>query len=131
MTQKVLIVDDEPQVSQVLQTFLVRAGYTIAIARNGVEGLDKVAQLEPDVIITDIQMPIIGGQELCERSEQEFPRPGRLILVMTSRTDREIRLWAETMANVELVEKPLSPRRLLNRLADFFDVADELTGTAA
>lgn len=112
----VLIVDDEPYVLHVLQNFLERDGHAVETARNGEEALARMELAQPDVLITDVQMPRIGGQQLCREVDERYPDPRRLVLVMTSRTDRELRAWAER-ANAEFLEKPISPRRVLSRVA--------------
>lgn len=118
--KKILVVDDEPHVAIVLKQFMERSGYLVISALNGKEALSVIAQEAPDVIITDIQMPVMGGMEFCEWLRSSMPELSRLIIVMTSRTDRDIRTWAERFDNIELMEKPLSLRRLLLRLNEYF-----------
>jgi len=118
--KKILVVDDEPHVAIVLKQFMERSGYLISSALNGTQALAEIARETPDVIITDIQMPVMGGMEFCDALNREHPELSRLIIVMTSRTDRDIRTWAEKFDNIELMEKPLSMRRLLLRLDDYF-----------
>lgn len=118
--KKILLVDDEPHVTLVLQQFLKRSGYHPCTALNGELALEVIEREQPDIVITDVQMPKMGGIQLCEQIIKRHPQLNRLIIIMTSRTDRDIRTWAEQFDNVELMEKPLSMRRLVIRLNDFF-----------
>jgi len=118
--KKILIVDDEPHVALVLKQFLERAGLCVLTALNGELALSIIKQEAPDVIVTDVQMPKMGGIELCETIKKTMPDLNSLLILMTSRTDREIRIWVEQQANIEMMEKPLSMRRLLVRINDYF-----------
>lgn len=121
---QVLLVDDEAYVLHVLRQFFERAGYVVQTASNGEEALALVETFRPAVLLTDVQMPRMGGQQLCEEIATRFPDPNRLVLVMTSRTDRELRTWAAAMDNAEFIEKPVSPRRVLARVAEHCRLLD-------
>ena len=116
--KKVLLVDDEPHVINVLSLFLKKNGYEIHSANNGQQALDKLVENNPDFIITDIQMPKMTGQDLCETVNLKFPDPNRQFIVMTSRTDSELRAWANSHENIIFMEKPLSPRKLVAKLRE-------------
>jgi len=118
--KKILIVDDEPHICTILKQFLERSDYQVDSAMNGQQALDKIAQEMPDLLITDVQMPKMNGIELCETISRDYPALQKLIIIMTSRTDVDIRTWAEPQQHIELMEKPLSMRRLLVRLNDHF-----------
>ena len=117
---KVLVVDDEPHVIRILRLALERAGYLVQTANDGNEALGVMAAFAPDVMISDIQMAGMDGRELCRTARQRYPERGFLILVMTSMTAIEERDWARHLANTEFLEKPLSPRQLVARLATHF-----------
>lgn len=118
--KKILIADDEPHVSMILKQFLERASYQVRTVQNGQQALTQIADDMPDIVITDVQMPKMNGIELCETINRDFPELQALIIVMTSRTDSDIRTWAEPYEHIELMEKPLSMRNLTNRLNEFF-----------
>lgn len=119
--RRILIVDDEPHVIRVLRLTLEREGYGIETAANGAEALEKIAEARPDVLITDLQMPKLGGRGLCEAVRERFPEDDFLILVMTSMTALEEREWVRRLKGIEFFEKPLSPRRLSSQLAAYFN----------
>ena len=118
--KRVLIVDDEPHVLMLLKQFLERAGYQVDTAMNGEQGLSRITQQMPDIVVTDVQMPKMGGLEFCERLIKQHPYLCKLVIIMTSRTDREIRIWADGHEFAEIMEKPVSMRRLVLRLDDYF-----------
>ncbi len=104
----------------VLKLFLKKNNFDIATANNGEQALKIALADNPDVVITDIQMPKMTGQELCENLIKNCPNPDRLLIVMTSRTDHELRNWAKSFEHMQFLEKPLSPRRLVAFLRDYF-----------
>lgn len=116
----VLIVDDEPHVVRVLRLMLERAGYDVASAADGREALEQIAIRLPDLLLSDIQMDGMGGRELCQTVRARYPDQPFPILVMTSMTAAEERDWVRDLANVEFLEKPLSPRQLVARLSTLF-----------
>jgi CheY-like chemotaxis protein len=117
----ILIADDEPHMARVLQQVLERAGYTVKTVRNGLEALQAVRNRQPDILVTDIQMPIMNGKALCETLAVELPQREFPIFVMTSMTDREHREWTAEIAGITLLEKPLSTRLLIQRFQTHFD----------
>ena len=121
MTQRhILLVDDEPHVTRVLRLALEKAGYAVTVAHDGHAALACMAQQLPDVLISDIQMDGMDGRTLCPLARSTYPDHDFLILVMTSMTALEERSWARQLANTEFLEKPLSPRQLVARLAKHF-----------
>ena len=119
--KRVLIVDDEPHVRRVLQLTLERAGYAVKTAYDGQAGLEHVLADPPDVLITDINMPRMTGRDLVQALHAAMPLREFPILVMTSLTAREERVWVSAIPGIDFLEKPLSPRELVARLARHFD----------
>jgi DNA-binding response OmpR family regulator len=118
--KKILLVDDEPHVIHVIKLFLIKNNFEVITANNGKAALELVASNNPDVIITDIQMPIMNGQEFCEKINSEYPDDKRKIIIMTSRTDESLRVWANKNEDIDFIEKPLSPRRLVAKIRTYF-----------
>lgn len=125
--KRILLVDDEPHVVRVIKLALDRKGYTVEVARNGAEALEKLREQAFEVVITDFQMPRMDGRALCEAiaSEPEGGRP--LTLVVSGKPDLELADWATSAAHAEFLEKPVSLKRLVARLAAHFEskAADE------
>jgi CheY-like chemotaxis protein len=118
--KRILVADDELHMIRVVKLFLERAGYKVDTASNGKEALDSILLDPPDVLLTDINMPHMSGQQLCMELEQRLPERRFPIFVMTSMTDRENRDWTGKIPNVALLEKPLSMRVLIADLARRF-----------
>jgi two-component system, OmpR family, KDP operon response regulator KdpE len=110
---KILIVDDEPQITRVLRTALSTQGYSLRVAANGVEGLAAVHEWKPDLVITDVSMPQMGGVELCReiRAVSEIP-----ILVLSVRSHDPMKIEALDAGADDYVTKPFSIQELLARV---------------
>jgi len=118
--KRVLIVDDEATVIRVLRRALENAGYAVEPARNGLEALEKIRAQAPDVLVTDIEMPKMNGQELCQTLHREQTHRSFPIFVVTSLTAIEHRKWSREIPNLFFLEKPVSIRRLTARLDEYF-----------
>ena len=118
----ILIVDDEAHVIRVLRLMLERSGYLVVSAADGNEALAKMAGRRPDAMVSDIQMAGMDGRELCRTVRTRYPDEPFLILVMTSMTASDEREWVRQLDHIEFLEKPLSPRQLVARLAAAFAV---------
>ncbi len=119
-TKKVLIVDDEPHIVRVLKLKLKNAGYDVITAVNGRDGLEKFIKEKPAVVISDIQMPHLGGQEMIAMIETHKKQDPYLVIVMTSSIDHAISRWALETKNIHFVEKPFSPNNILNLINGYF-----------
>ncbi|MGI9260029.1 MAG: response regulator [Gammaproteobacteria bacterium] len=118
MTKKqVLIVDDEALVLRVLKLALERAGYEVEARPNGEAAFERILERRPDVLITDIEMPRMTGEELCKKIHEELPERKFPIFVATSVTAIEHRIWSEKIPNLRFLEKPVSASRLLEAVA--------------
>ena len=115
---KVLVVDDQPHIVRVVKLGLERAGFAVDTAGDGEAGLEKLRRERYDALIVDMQMPRMDGQTMCNAMRQEIDAPDLLTLVMTAKTEPELRRWAASIPNTEFLEKPVSLRRLTARLQD-------------
>jgi len=118
--KKILIADDEPHVLRVLKLSLGKEGYAVDVCANGKEALTRLEQEHPDILITDIQMPHMTGEELCLHIQQHMPNRNFLIFVLTSRTEIEHREWTRDIPNLLFLEKPVSIRTLVEKLDGYF-----------
>lgn len=114
---RILIVDDEASVRRVMQLGLKGGGHEVVVAENGAAALAQIEARQPDVLVTDIEMPRMNGRELCEALEQRYPQRPFPIFVLTSLTEREHRRWSSTVHDLHFLEKPVSIRTLLTRIA--------------
>ena len=118
--KKILLADDEPFVIRLMKQSLEKAGYEVDSAPNGKVALEKLRASQPDVLITDIHMPLMTGQELCQHINEEMPDREFLIFVLTSRTEIEHREWSQKIPNLQFLEKPVSVRNLEAKLETYF-----------
>jgi DNA-binding response OmpR family regulator len=130
--KRILVADDEPHLSRVIELFLRREGYVVDVVRDGREALDYILRRPPDALVTDINMPRMTGKELCLELEQQLPQRQFKIIVLSSMTDRDHRDWSNRMRNTVFMEKPVSMRSLVSMLtADFAnDRAEERSSDA-
>lgn len=112
--------DDQPHVVRVIRLALEARGYTVETASNGEQALGKLRQGSFHVVITDIEMPRLDGRALCEAMHRELHDPKPLTLVITARPELAAREWVRVLPGTELLEKPLSLRRLNARLEAHF-----------
>jgi DNA-binding response OmpR family regulator len=123
-TKRILVADDEPHISRVIELFLRREGFQVELVRDGQEALESILRKAPDVLITDVQMPRMTGQELCQEIHKRLPDRRFKIIVMTSMTDREHRDWSAELPDATFMEKPVSMRSVVAMLKAWF--ADRL-----
>lgn len=119
------LVDDEPVPARIVKTSLERAGYRTTVFRNGLEALtalrsDCENDSLPDGLITDIEMPVMTGEELCKHIEAEQPDRSYPIFVVTSVPDQLHRDWTGRMAHMRFVEKPVSIAQLTAALDEAY-----------
>ncbi len=110
--KRILIADDEPHLIRVLQLGLEKAGYSVSAVTNGERALEQIREKAPHVLITDIEMPRMNGEQLCRSLEKETPDPNFLIIVVTSHPEESHRAWSSEIPGVKFLEKPLSLRTL-------------------
>lgn len=115
---KIYIADDEPVPIRVVKMTLERNGFDVETFANGQLVLDRIREEFPDVLISDIEMPVMTGEELCKTIQAEFPNRSFPIFVVTSVTDLAHRDWASIMDRLTFVEKPVSMRRLLAQIKE-------------
>lgn len=112
--QRVLVVEDNKAMSSVLRFNIQRAGYEVFVANNGVEGLEIISQHEIDFIITDYQMPQMGGYDFAVQM-RKTPGYESIPLAMCSAKGFELNLddLTEELQVIQLFYKPFSPREIV------------------
>jgi len=113
---RVLIVDDEKTVCEVISLQLREEGYQVEVAYNGKEGLEKVASFEPDVVVTDVLMPQVNGIDMCRQIKTNPQTQFLPVIVMTTVTDRARRMEAIEAGADEFLNKPVDSVEMFTRL---------------
>lgn len=118
--KKVLIVDDEADILEIVSYNLIKEGYEILTAKNGIEALDKASSFKPDLVILDIMMPKMTGVEVCKilRSRPEYNNT--LIIFLTALSDESSQIKGFETGADDYVSKPISPKVLVSRVNAIF-----------
>ena len=113
VTARILVVDDEPAIVDMLAYNLERANFRVAIARDGEEALAKAQQQQPDLIILDLMLPRLDGLEVCRALRRERDVP---IIMLTARDSEVDRVVGLELGADDYVVKPFSVRELMARV---------------
>lgn len=110
---RILVIDDEPQIRRIMRTTLIGAGYEVDDARTGEEGLEKMGQFHPDLVLLDINMPGMGGLAACKliRADKNVA-----IIMLTVRDSEADKVAALDAGADDFVTKPFSTPELLARI---------------
>jgi len=113
---KILIVDDEPDILEILRYNLAKEGYHVLTAQNGEAGLELAKKELPDLIILDIMMPQTDGMELC-RQLRDIPQFNNTIIVfLTARNESYSEIAGFEMGADDYITKPVKPRVFISRI---------------
>lgn len=110
---RVLVVDDERALAQMVDSFLTRAGYDVTQAHTGPEGLELARSLDPDVVVLDLGLPGLDGLEVC-RQIRTFS--DCYVLMLTARGDEVDRVVGLSVGADDYITKPFSVRELVARI---------------
>ena len=112
MTQ-ILVVEDEPTVSDVVARYLRREGYAVRTAGNGEEGLRLALHHQPDLVLLDLMLPGIDGLEVCRRLRAQRPTP---VIMLTAKDEDHEAVVGLSLGADDYVRKPFSPSELMARV---------------
>jgi DNA-binding response OmpR family regulator len=122
---KVLIVDDEPNIREVVGLYLRRDGHTIVSATDGEEALEVFGESKPDLVVLDLMLPKMSGLEVCRRMRADRRVP---LIMLTARGEEEERIVGLSLGADDYVVKPFSPRELAARVAAVLRRVEESSG---
>ena len=117
MPKKILIVEDEANIRELLRLYLEREGYTVLEAENGVEGIKKWKSDKPDMLLLDVMMPVMDGWEVCReiRAESDVP-----IIMLTAKGETADRVSGLEMGADDYIVKPLEMPEVIARVRAVF-----------
>ncbi len=115
----VMVVDDSLTVRKITTRLLERSGYQVVTAKDGVDALEQLMEIEPDVMLLDIEMPRMDGFELAKRLRQDSKTQALPIIMITSRTADKHRNYALELGVNEYLGKPYQEDELLGHIARF------------
>ncbi|MBI2909332.1 MAG: response regulator transcription factor [Chloroflexi bacterium] len=113
MVSKILVVEDEEPIAEVVRSYLEREGFQVAVAADGLAALDQARKLQPDLIILDIMLPGMDGLEVLRRLRQESQV---YVLMLTARSEEVDKIVGLSVGADDYVTKPFSPRELVARV---------------
>jgi len=110
---RILVIDDEPQIRRLMRTTLIGAGYEVEDAKSGEEGIEKMSQFHPDLVLLDINLPGMGGLAACNmiRADKNVA-----IIMLTVRDSEADKVAALDAGADDFVTKPFSTPELLARI---------------
>ncbi len=114
--RKVLVIDDEPGIIEIVEANLEGDGFEVISAANGKEGLDKIKSDRPDLVVLDVMMPEMDGWEVLRRIEQDAEIAGLPVIMLTAKAADEDYIHGLEEGAVEYITKPFYPQELVNRI---------------
>lgn len=109
----ILIIEDEPDIAELVATRLQSAGHRVAIATDGLTGVDRCNEIRPDIVVLDLMLPGLDGIEVCRRIQADRRVP---VIMLTARDDETDMLIGLGVGADDYLTKPFSPRELLARV---------------
>ncbi|HEU6395963.1 TPA: response regulator transcription factor [Streptococcus pneumoniae] len=114
MGKTILLVDDEVEITDIHQRYLIQAGYQVLVAHDGLEALELFKKKPIDLIITDVMMPWMDGYDLI--SEVQYLSPEQPFLFITAKTSEQDKIYGLSLGADDFIAKPFSPRELVLRV---------------
>lgn len=131
MTRRILVVDDESHIRHVLSLKLRNSGFVVDTATDGEDALHQISASAPDLVITDLQMPYVNGIELCRAMIEETALIDIPVIILTAR-GYALGADAAGLTNVrQVVNKPFSPRTILEQVHRVLGTASDSQERAA
>ena len=113
---RVLVVEDESDVAEMIRYNLQKEGYDVRLAGNGTDALREARDVRPDVILLDIMVPHLNGWEICRRLKQDRDTRAIPVIMVTGRVEEGDKVLGFEMGADDYVTKPFSPRELVARV---------------
>jgi len=114
--QKILIIEDERALQEVLTYNLEREGFEVSLAADGQDGLRKARSFEPDLILLDLMLPVIDGLEVCRQLRADAKTQGIRVLMLTARSEEVDEIVGFNMGADDYVTKPFKVKPLIHRI---------------
>jgi two-component system phosphate regulon response regulator PhoB len=113
---RILIIEDERTIAEVLEYNLVKEGFEVAVAGDGLEGIRKAQLAPPDVVVLDLMLPVVEGFEVCRTLRSDPKLQGVRILMLTARSEEVDEIVGFNMGADDYVTKPFKIKPLIHRI---------------
>ena len=113
MAISVLIVEDDPNIRELLQMYLEKDGYAVTCAADGSQGLMKFRSIKPDLVLLDVMMPVMDGWAVCKAIRQDSNTP---VIMLTAKSETDDKLMGLKAGADDYVTKPFEMKELLARI---------------
>jgi len=113
MRKKILVVDDEKSISDIIKFNLLKDGYDVEVAEDGDEALKKVYLIQPDLILLDVMLPKLDGFQVCRKIRETFNTP---IIMLTAKEEEVDKVLGLELGADDYITKPFGMRELLARV---------------
>lgn len=113
MNEKILVVDDETEIADLIQVYLNNDGYTVYKFYNGVDALKCIEETEIDLAILDVMLPDIDGFRICQKIREKFYFP---VIMLTSKIDDSDKIMGLTIGADDYITKPFNPLEVVARV---------------
>ncbi len=121
MSQRILIVDDEPHIVLLLETRLKAEGYEVLSAQDGQSGFEMAKKERPDLIVLDLMLPKMDGYKVCGLLKKDSRYAGIPILMFTARAQEEDKRMSEEVGANDYLTKPFQPAVLLGKIKELLN----------
>ncbi|MBN3347352.1 DNA-binding response regulator [Clostridium botulinum] len=113
MKETILVIDDEVKIIEVIKLYLENEGYTVIQATSGIEALKKQSEFNPNLLILDLMLPDISGENVCERIRKESEVP---IIMLTAKSSEDSILNGYSIGSDDYITKPFSLKQLVAKV---------------
>ena len=113
MAISVLIIEDDPNIRELLQLYLEKDGYAVTLAADGGQGLTKFRSIKPDLVLLDVMMPVMDGWEVCKAIRSESATP---VIMLTAKSETDDKVMGLKSGADDYVTKPFEMKELLARI---------------
>ena len=114
--KRILIIEDDPDIVELVRYNLSKEGYQVAAVGDGVAGLEKIRKSQPDLLVLDLMLPKLSGMEVCKEIRRDQALKQLPILMLTARGEEMDRVIGLEVGADDYVTKPFSPRELVARI---------------
>jgi two-component system OmpR family response regulator len=111
--KKILVIEDEEKVLEIVKNYLNKEGFDPIVSSKGIEGLDMFFEYSPDLVVLDLMLPDMTGEEICKKIKSESDTP---VIMLTAKSTVDERIKGLSLGADDYLIKPFSPRELMMRI---------------